>query len=212
MCGRLNIYDPDLISEILLEMSLPAYPDHSPRYNVCPQESLPVLTPNKSFQNMEWGIEFGNFRHPNTRVSTLQRRPDLKQLLAQNRCLIPANRFYEWPDAKARPKYAGIKTRFCIHPENDFILFGGFFKPVDENHAQFNILTTGPTPAINDFHHRSPVMIPAQHAHHWLDQDLDTLFQYMQPSSDPLTIYECDPYVNNGRNKGAQAMAPLGNG
>ncbi len=204
MCGRLNIYDPELIMDILLGIDFPAYPHQEPRYNVCPQESVPVLSADKQFSNLEWGIQFHWGRHPNTRVDTVKKRTNLQRLLTANRCLVPVNRFYEWPDAKTRPKYKTIKTRFCIHSQSDVLLLGGFV-----NDQQFNILTTGPTPAINEFHHHSPVIIQPEQAYAWLASDIDDLYPLMQPTQTPLTIYECDPYVNNGRNKGPRCMAPL---
>lgn len=158
---------------------------------------------------MRWSIEFGKFRHPNTKVETIARRKDLQRLLITSRCIIPVNRFYEWPDPKVRPKYAGVKTRFCIHTPSDVMLLGGIHRTNDNGEAQVNILTTDPNDTINDFHHRMPVIISPAHIITWLDTDrLDDLYSLARPYTDPLIIYECDAYVDNGRHQGPQCMAP----
>lgn len=159
---------------------------------------------------MEWSIEFGEFRHPNTKVETVKRKPFLQKLLATNRCLVPVNRFYEWPDAKLRPKYKGIKTRFCIHTPEDVMLLGGIYRINDNGGIQFNVLTTDPNPAVSDFHHRMPVIVPPASVHTWMaSQDLRTLYRIAEPYRGELVIYACEPYVDSGRHEGPRCMAPL---
>lgn len=211
MCGRLNIYRPDLIDEVLDFLDLPGYPSQQSLYNVAPQTVLPILTRDRRFVDAQWSIQFGNFRHPNSKAATIKRRPDLRQLLQQQRCLVPVNRFYEWPDAKLRPKYQGIKTRFCIHNDADVLLLGGIYKfNADHDINQFNIITTDPTAAINDFHHRSPVILHPDKVNTWLhSDDLNNLFALMRPSTQVLNIYECSAAVNNARNQGPECMASL---
>lgn len=211
MCGRLNIYDPERIDIFLQELDLPAYPATPPQYNVPPQTLLPIITTPITRLQAQWGIEFGRFRHPNSKAATIKRKPHLQQLLMQQRCIVPANRFYEWPDPKARPAYAGIKTRFCIHASEDVLLLAGIYKRNPEKQLyQFNIITTDPTPAINTFHHRMPVILAPEQAHTWLESDdKQMLYNMLAPTHQNLIIYECDPWVDNARNQGPQCMAPL---
>ena len=159
MCGRLNLYDSALINAVMASLALPEFPDKVPRYNIPPTSTLTIIMSPHELAEMEWSIEFGKFRHPNTKVDTLKRKPHLTKLLLEQSILCPVNRFYEWPDPKIRPKYQGIKTRFCIRPPADVLFLAGIYKISPDGVSQFNILTTDPTPAINDFHHRSPVII-----------------------------------------------------
>lgn len=115
MCGRLNVHDNEGVQRLMEELGLPLYPQHPPRYNITPTSTLDVVFDQADIAEMVWSIEFGKFRHPNTKVETIKRKPHLQRLLMHHRCLVPVNRFYEWPDPKVRPKYAGVKTRFCIH-------------------------------------------------------------------------------------------------
>lgn len=211
MCGRLNIYDPEQIDHFLQTLELPGYPARAPQYNVPPQSLLPIITTPITRLEGQWGIEFGQFRHPNSKAATIKAKPLLQNLLLHNRCIVPANRFYEWPDPKARPAYQGIKTRFCIHTSDDVLLLAGIYKRnPDKQRLQFNIITTDPSPAINQFHHRMPVIINPADARTWLESDdKQTLYDMLVPSQQELHIYECDPWVNNARHEGPQCMAPL---
>lgn len=211
MCGRLNIYDPEKIDIFLQELDLPGYSARPPQYNVAPQSLLPIITTPITSLEGQWGIEFGKFRHPNSKAATIKSKPHLQDLLMHRRCIVPANRFYEWPDPKARPAYQGIKTRFCIHTPDDVLLLAGIYKHHPEKQLyQFNIITTDPNPAINEFHHRMPVILEPENAHTWLESnDKQTLYNLMTPYQRELTIYECDPWVNNARHEGPQCMAPL---
>lgn len=211
MCGRLNIYDPGRIDTFLHALELPGYPHNPPRYNVPPQSILPVLTTPITRIEAQWGIEFGKFRHPNSKAATIKTKPHLQYLLENNRCIVPANRFYEWPDRKVRPKYQGIKTRFCIHNNEDVLLLAGIYKRNAEKQLyQFNIITTDPTPAINEFHHRMPVILEPEAARDWLETtDIASMYDTLQPTRQTLTIYACNPWVDNARHEGPECMAVL---
>lgn len=214
MCGRLNIHDSQAISSLMSDLGLPLYPVSPPQYNIPPGSSLPVLinaSPEPEFVTMDWGIPFGNFRHPNTRAATVARKPWLQRLLLQNRCLVPVNRFYEWPDHKARPDFGGGKTRFCIHTPQDVMFLGGLFRISPDGEMQFNVLTTGPNAQINEFHHRMPVIIAPTDTRRWLaSQSFDELYTMMNPWQGELVLYECDSWVDNARHQDARCMAPLG--
>jgi len=194
----------------MARLGLPLFPYRTPRFNITPSSPVDVVLAMDDIAEMEWSIEFGKFRHPNTKVETIKRRrPDLQRLLLNNRCLVPVNRFYEWPDAKVRPKYRGIKTRFCIHTPEDVMLLGGIYKINGHGVMQFNILTTDRNRDISDFHHRMPVVVPAECVEAWMrSKDIDELFQMAGPYQGDLIMYECDPYVDNGRNEGPRCMEP----
>jgi putative SOS response-associated peptidase YedK len=210
MCGRLNIHNSKVVQMIMERAGLPPFPSREARYNICPTASLDVITQMGDIEQQTWSIEFGNFRHPNTKVTTLHRRKHLQRLLLEQRCVVPLNRFYEWPDAKERPKYKGIKTRFCISNKDDVIFLAGITKAKDDGTTQFNILTTEPNDIINDFHHRMPVWLGKENVKPFLmETQLSNLYEYLVPYGSDMEIYECDPYVNYGKHEGAQCMKTL---
>jgi len=210
MCGRANLHDSEIVKLIMERIGLPGFPSRAPRYNICPTSVLDVVTQNGRVESQVWSIEFNKFRHPNTKVSTLQRRKDLQRLLLEQRCVVPLNRFYEWPDPKERPKYKGIKTRFCISNNDDVIFLVGISKAKPDGGKQFNILTTEPNDVISDFHHRMPVWLTKEDVKMFLSSDsLTELYKYLIPYTGDMVIYECDPYVNSGAHEGAQCMQKI---
>ena len=75
---------------------------------------------------------------------------------------------------------------------------------------QFNILTTEPTAEINEFHHRSPVIVALEDTKTWLNNDnQNELYEMMEPYSQELVVYECNAYVDNGRHEGPKCMEPI---
>lgn len=209
MCGRINVHDYEPIQDLMEELGLPMYPIGPTRFNIAPSLSVPVIS-DREFRPMDWGIEFGKFRHPNSKAETIRRKPFLQKLLVTQRCLIPVNGFYEWPDIKVRPNYQNRKTRFFIHTPENVMLLAGIYKQKSEHVSQFNIITTDPNEQINDFHHRMPVIIKPQDVGQWFDEEsTGKLLALLRPYTDPLNIYECDAFVNNARNDGPQCMAPL---
>ena len=209
MCGRLNIHDSRGIQELMEDLGLPIFPGRSPRYNITPTSDLDVLTLH-GMSVMQWGIEFGKFRHPNSKSDTIQRKPHLQNMLRDQRCIVPVNRFYEWPDPKIRPKYQGVKTRFCIHTPEDVMFLAGIYRIQPSGVMQCNIITTDPNSIIADFHHRMPVIIAPTEVNTWLQAtQLSNLYAMMVPYNPALIVYECNAYVDNGRNVGPQCMAEM---
>ena len=80
------------------ELELP--PLFHGRYNIAPSQKIAVIRQSDPSRIEEciWG-----FKNPrsasiviNARSETLLERPMFKDLVANNRCLIPADGFYEW--------------------------------------------------------------------------------------------------------------------
>lgn len=213
MCGRLNIHDSAAIQKLLEILGIRIFPARAPRYNVTPSSQVDVIFNDYQLASMAWGIEFGKFRHPNSKTETIKRKLNLRQLLMTQRCLVPVNRFYEWPDAKVRPKYKGIKTRFCIHTPEDVMLLAGIYKINHQGEYQFNVITTDPSPEIADFHHRMPVIIDPDQVRVWMGSNqFEDLVSLMVPYEKQLRIYRCSAYVDNGRHEGEKCMEPESEG
>ena len=104
MCGRFTIVLDAF--EFKNELQLGEMPyDWSPRYNVAPSQSIPVVTDpnNRIVSYMRWGLipswakdeSIGN-RMINARAETLEIKPAFRKAFAQRRCLILSDGFYEW--------------------------------------------------------------------------------------------------------------------
>ncbi len=208
MCGRLNITDNPAIRVIMDMIDMPLYSERPSRYNISPGPTLDVIYQN-AVVPMEWGIEFGKFKHPNTRTDTLKKKPYLQSLLLKHRCVIPANRYYEWPDKKYRPEFKNYKTRFCVHTPEHAMFFAGIAKINSDGVQQFNILTTEANKDLDSFHHRMPVILPPHSIPKWLrEPSINEMVALMVPYTEPLNIYECSEYVDNGHHEGPKCIEP----
>ena len=209
MCGRLNISDNFYIQALIKDLGMPVLPEFEPRWNVAPGTLINVIT-QKQTTKVRWGIAFNGFSHPNSRASTINKRPELRDLLARYRCLVPVNGFYEWPDTKLYPQWCGCDTRFHISTPQGAMFLAAFAKPTNTG-WQANIITTSPTAEIAKFHHRSPVILNPSQAIEWLQHsDSQALLDMCQPYNEVLKLYECSSFVDNARHEGDQCVAPAG--
>jgi putative SOS response-associated peptidase YedK len=105
MCGRFTASFE--FREIKLLFNLQRdLPSSTPRYNIAPSQEVPVIVHNEGVNElkpMKWGLvpswapdrSIGD-RMINARAETITEKPSFKRLMQQQRCLVPADGFYEW--------------------------------------------------------------------------------------------------------------------
>jgi len=83
-------------------------PDWSPRFNIAPTQPVPVIRqnpkePRRELSLMRWGLipswakdMSGAAMMINARSETAPTKPAFRDPLANRRCLVPADGFYEW--------------------------------------------------------------------------------------------------------------------
>ena len=121
MCGRYSLSKPiktlkDHFRAIAAEM------DHNERYNIAPSQSVPVVIAGEQqseIHAMRWGLipswakdpALGN-RLINARAETVHEKSSFKSSLKKQRCLVPADGFYEWQaHGKGKiPQYIHLRT------------------------------------------------------------------------------------------------------
>jgi putative SOS response-associated peptidase YedK len=120
MCGRFSIHIADLE-----EMREP--PEWTPRYNVAPTQSAPVIVqrPERTLVPMRWGLvprwavdPDSGAKTINARIETAAQRPSFREAMAQRRCVVPATGFFEW---KRRRGVRG-KQPMWIHARDGGVL------------------------------------------------------------------------------------------
>src|SRR5688572_13048594 len=128
MCGRYSFFDTEQLYErfeveerIALE----------PRYNVAPSQTMPVIvnTDRRLVVPMRWGLLPAWAKDINTgysminaRIESLAEKRSYKNLLAHNRCLIPANGFFEWQRLEKH------KVPYFIHLKDEpLFAFAGLY-------------------------------------------------------------------------------------
>lgn len=222
MCGR---FSQAQIAELDREIArLLEAPPVEPRYNVAPTQDAAVVRErpdggDRVVQMLKWGLiprwakdpAIGN-RMINARAETAAEKPAFRTPFQRQRCLVPADGFYEWQ------KTAGAKQPYFIRRRDARpLVFAGLWDrweggpegPVDS----FTILTTAPNDVVAPIHNRMPVILPAVHYDAWLDpanRDVEGLQALLGPfPAAEMTAYPVSRYVNSPRNEGPECVSPV---
>ena len=172
MCGRYALYGIEPLED---EYGLPEDYEGKPNYNVAPTHVMPVVTQDGS-RMMRWGLipkwakdEKIGYKLINARAETIFEKPMWKSIVTKQRCLIPANGFYEWQ------KRDDGKQPYFIHPKDqDMFMFAGIWetwKHDDVILSTYTILTTSPNKEMESIHNRMPVILRKDDHDQWLGAD-----------------------------------------
>lgn len=223
MCGRFTLtITVDAVAERFAAVSeVPVtYPEA--RYNIAPgQESLVVTAAaQRQVHTMRWGLrpEWARDRLKgqyliNLRAESLRDKPTFRRLLTAQRCLVPADSFYEWAhEASGR----GTPYRFVLTQREPFALAGLWeweTTPEGVSVPSFTIVTTAANATVAAVHDRMPVILPRAAEAVWLGgRDVPTaeLIQVLQPyPGGELTRYAVSSAVSSIRNDGPECIRPV---
>ncbi|MGZ6004695.1 MAG: SOS response-associated peptidase [Candidatus Saccharimonadales bacterium] len=216
MCGRYTLNQkPQTIAQRYKVAKVPK--EIHPNFNVSPTQTMPVITEDQAGQHhlelMKWGI-------PRTLGKDLVKeiintRSDKafggfwKRTVLNQRCLIPADGFYEWKRTKDG------KTPFFIHPKGvNLYSFAGIWdtwKSGDGHEIKtYSIMTTSPNKEMRAIHDRMPVILRPDSEELWLDPgntDQGLLADMLLPYKDgELEAYEVSRAVNSPRNNNSHLI------
>jgi putative SOS response-associated peptidase YedK len=105
VCGRYKLPRRKQVVEEYFDTALDAE-DWTPRFNVAPTQSVPVIhqnpkEPAREFSLMRWGLipawskdSSAAAKMINARSETASTKPAFRDALKSRRCLIPADGFY----------------------------------------------------------------------------------------------------------------------
>ncbi len=165
MCGRFYV-DDDTLKEI--EKLVKRIDNKRAKTgDVHPSEPAMVLRAGNSkivAEVMEWG-----YHSPvdgklmiNARAETVQERPMFRNDYEERRCIIPANKFYEWKKINSKSKE---KYEFYILEQKLYL--AGIYKKTPQG-ERFTILTKNAEGCMKEIHHRMPVILPGDELERWL--------------------------------------------
>lgn len=176
MCGRFTLaVDKEALEK---RFGLKLKGRWEPRFNVAPEQTLPVVwNPGRpEFIRQAWGMRPVWWSHGarsliNIRVETLKTKPTFKRLVAQQRCLMPADGFYEWQKSSR----VSQPYRFSLNDGGIFsfpALWEHEVGPGGEERLTFALITVPPNPLVAQVHDRMPCILEPPDEEAWLDPAL----------------------------------------
>jgi len=210
MCGRftLTTTPEQLVDHFDLDNTL-AFPPH---YNIAPSQEIVTICnlPDKQTVAvmMRWGLiphwakemKIG-YKMINARAETVHEKPAFRQAFQQQRCLIPADGFYEW-----QHKGDKIPHYVYLRGHNLFAFAGLWDKWINDKGKTINsctIITTQANKPLSKLHDRMPVMLEKGHYQDWLapQSTAEELLQLLSPfPANQINMHPVSKLVNNPRN------------
>jgi putative SOS response-associated peptidase YedK len=191
MCGRYS-FAPDVkaLAQLFDGVQLPTELEQS--FNIAPTQMAYVITAQAPhlLSRMAWGLvppyahaSKPDGRHINARAETVLTNAAFKHAVRKQRCLVPADSFYEWKKVSAKQKQA-----YRILPKiGGVLVFAGIWEhhqAPDGSSNSFSILTTEPNIEMAEIHNRMPIIFTTQAEQKlWLsDAEPEALSSLLQPA------------------------------
>jgi putative SOS response-associated peptidase YedK len=222
MCGRFTLHTPEpLLREIFgVEHSAPL--DLKARYNIAPSQQVPIIRDTDTGREMvtaQWGLVPHSSREAKTKYSTINARietvaekPTYRTPFKRQRCLIPADGFYEWKVVDGHK----IPHHIRMRDGGVFALAGlwDHWEGEGECLESCSIIVMPANEVMKPLHERMPAIIAPAHYDLWLDAritDKDELMDYLNSApSSQLVIYPISPWVNSPKHDDERCIAPAG--
>ena len=219
MCGRFAITIPsDAMSQLFDAQPVNNLPD-LPNFNVCPTNSIHVVTYNglgRKLESLRWGFVPNWYRTVNAgpllinaRSETIAQKPAFANASRERRCLIPCSGFYEWSK-----DLEGNKTPWFIKRNDDTpLVFGGVWQEwgyEGEIIKTCAIVTTASNSKLSSIHHRLPLVLERNNWGFWLGEEGHGASALMRPTADEtLKAYRVSTKINSNRASGPSLISPL---
>lgn len=113
---------------------------------------------------MRWGFHTGQNSRLiiNARMETAEEKITFAESVRCRRCLIPAQRYFEWTSGK------GEKQKYALEPVTEELTYlAGLYRHEKEGPAVV-VLTRPAAPSVSGIHHRMPLILKGTEAEKWL--------------------------------------------
>jgi putative SOS response-associated peptidase YedK len=226
MCGRYTLHSSaeEVAEQFDVAVSEEDKDLFEPSYNVAPGMTMPVVLLGKgqkrTFGGMRWGLipswaDDANtgYKMINARAETIDEKKSFKGPFESQRCIIPANGFYEW---KTQEK---SKQPFYIRVLKDEVIgFAGLFEKWESKEGEliysYTIITTDANALVMPLHDRMPVILDPANYGTWLDPDyndqLDKLKGLLKPYPfEGMATFRVTDDVNSTKNDRPELIQPI---
>jgi putative SOS response-associated peptidase YedK len=215
MCGRFSQGEPShRISDYF-----GAYPDDDlpdGLYNVPPTETIRIVIGRDGDRRLTaatWGFRpfwtdaDAGRSWINARSETALASPAFGPALRSQRCVIPADAFYEW-DRSTTPR----QPYAIASAGGGMLALAGIWSASRASAPTAAILTTRPNGPISGLHHRMPVILRPELVDAWLDPA--TELAYLEPmlapaADDTVRIWPVSTEVNRVSADGPHLLRPV---
>jgi putative SOS response-associated peptidase YedK len=209
MCGRASLTTPDWET---IRAILDAVPDDEeaaawqPRYNVAPTQLHPILRllgGQRRLERASWGLPpIENRTVINARVETVTSRPMWQEALAERRCVVPVDGFFEWQ---------GEQPYWFHRADGGLLPLAGLWEEgVPDGgrpRARFVVLTCAPNALVRQAHDRMPAILPPECIAAWLARPA---VDAIAPAPDGLLVATpVSTRVNSPANDDARLLDPV---
>src|SRR5262245_57807328 len=133
MCGRFTLRAR--LNLVLKELDADGVPDWTPRYNIAPTQSVPVVRQNgqRTCALLRWGLVPFWAKEPkavrgggliNARAETVASLPAFRAAFRKRRCLVLADGYFEWKATGGKAK----QPYFIRRPGDEPFAFAGLWE------------------------------------------------------------------------------------
>jgi putative SOS response-associated peptidase YedK len=225
MCGRFVSSTPAAVLAEQFSVTEVVAPDVGPRWNVAPTDEVLAVATRRGVRRLgvfSWGLVPGWSPKPtrliNLRAETLASRPTFRRRLQRNRCIVPADGFYEW---KAPGPGRAKVPHFITSRDGRPLALAGLWaavRPPGDEEAEWlrtcTIVTGPPNELVAAVHDRMPVVLPEAAWDAWLDdteEDVALLSSLLVPApAETMEMWPVSTSVNAVGNDGPNLVAPAG--
>jgi len=192
-----------------------------PLYNIAPTHQAPVILneEGRALELFRWGLIPAWAKDPaigntliNARAETVTEKASFKRPFQRQRCLVPADGFYEWKFT--RTAQGKIPMRIRLKSQAPFAMAGLWDRwkdPSGKEIRSFTIITTEANEALQPIHGRMPVMLRPEGEEVWLDPKAQTkhLVAALAPyPEEELEAYAVSKLINDPAANHPDCLAP----
>ena len=175
MCGRFTLQTPEAKIREVFNLQMGDQLGLSPRYNIAPSQDIPIVRNTEN--DMSWLWLNGacsslvkrtktKYSTINARIETVAEKPTYRTSFKSQRCLIPADGFYEWKLVN------GHKIPHYIHMRKGGVFaFAGIWDRWEgkgETLDSCSIIVMPSNEVMKPIHERMPAIIAPAHYDLWL--------------------------------------------
>ena len=160
----------------------------------------------------------------NARIETVGEKPSFRDLVAQHRCVLPMDGYFEWNEQLRHDAMKPIKQPYYFSAHNQsgyshkgvLAVAGLWTAWKDPNQSNGQVvhtavaLTTDANDMVSQVHHRMPVLLDRSGVANWLDdKNINPLAQIQVVDNDALVVCAVSTKVNSSRNNGSDLIEPI---